>query len=189
MSLQPLLKTLLISASCLSLSVLAQSAPPPSASSAPQAIEKGERGMGQHHRHGKKARHDCTQAKNPTQCQARQDAMKANHDKAKQACQEKTGKERQNCMRLHMLNMTDCSQSVHRERCEARKAAASKCQNQTGEAFQICMKKQMPPPDCSQARHPERCQKMQAARAACQQKPETERRACMREQLPPKPAQ
>jgi len=65
----------------------------------------------------RKARFDCSQAKDPKACEERQAKMKAAHDKASKACESKQGMERRECMRHEM-----CAQSKDPKACEERAA-------------------------------------------------------------------
>jgi hypothetical protein len=54
----------------------------------------------------RKARFDCSQAKDPKLCEENRAKLKAAHEKAAKACEGKAGGERQDCMRREM-----CAQS------------------------------------------------------------------------------
>ena len=65
----------------------------------------------------RKARFDCSQAKDPKACEERQTKLKAAHEKANKACEGKRGAERHECMRQEM-----CAQSKDPKGCEERAA-------------------------------------------------------------------
>jgi len=65
----------------------------------------------------RKARFDCSQAKDPKACEERQAKLKAAHEKANKACEGKQGTERHECMRQEM-----CAQSKDPKGCEERAA-------------------------------------------------------------------
>ena len=62
----------------------------------------------------RKARFDCSQAKDPKLCEENRAKLKAAHDKALKACESKQGGERHDCMRREM-----CAQSIDPAKCEA----------------------------------------------------------------------
>src|SRR5688500_803228 len=62
----------------------------------------------------RKARFDCSQAKDPKLCEENRAKLKAAHDKATKACEGKKGGERHDCMRREM-----CAQSMDPAKCEA----------------------------------------------------------------------
>lgn len=94
----------------------------------------------------RKARFDCSQAKDPKACEERREKMKAAHDKAGKACEGKQGQERRDCMRHEM-----CAQAKDPKACEARaeemKAAMQKarkaCEGKQGQERRDCMRQEM----------------------------------------------
>jgi hypothetical protein len=94
----------------------------------------------------RKARFDCSQAKDPKACEEREAKMRAAHEKAKKACEGKQGAERRECMRHEM-----CAQSKDPKGCEehaakrkadlekARKACEGKPQGERRE----CVRQEM----------------------------------------------
>ena len=71
----------------------------------------------------RKARHDCSQAKDPKACEERRAKIKETRDKAAKACEGKQSGERRDCMRREL-----CAQAKDPKTCEARaeKAAAER---------------------------------------------------------------
>jgi hypothetical protein len=71
----------------------------------------------------RKARHDCSQAKDPKACEERVAKMKEMRAKAAKSCEGKQGGERRDCMRREL-----CAQAKDPKACEARaeKAKADK---------------------------------------------------------------
>ena len=98
---------------------------------------------------GRKARFDCSQAKDPKACEERHAKIKAAHDKAVKACEGKAGPERRDCMRVAM-----CAESKDPKACEAKaKEAAQRnqaqrekiraaCKDKTGEELKACIHEQ-----------------------------------------------
>ena len=68
----------------------------------------------------RKARFDCSQAKDPKACEENRAKLKAAHEKASKACESAKGAEHGACMRKEM-----CAQSQDPAKCEAR--ASSRC--------------------------------------------------------------
>ncbi|MGE5387222.1 MAG: hypothetical protein ACM3SV_15175 [Betaproteobacteria bacterium] len=166
-----LLAACLTVASLLSLPALAQPAPAAGAGGPGMSTASNMPGSGRGMR-------NCTQAADPTACQAHREARQ----KAFAACKEKPAAERRQCMQDQRMNNIDCGKAKNSERCEARKKAATECKGKTGSEFHQCVRDKLPPPDCSKARNPERCAAMQKAREACQGKTGTELRQCVASQ-------
>ena len=93
----------------------------------------------------RKARFDCSQAKDPKACEENRAKMKAAHEKASKACEGKAGGERQDCMRREM-----CAQSKDPAKCEAavkeraarHDKAREACKDKQGEDLKACMREQ-----------------------------------------------
>lgn len=77
---------------------------------------------------------DCSKAPNPEQCKTRQEARQ----QAFEACKDKAGPERRDCMRDHMPPV-DCSKSRNPQRCEARQKAQDACKGKVGPERRQCM--------------------------------------------------
>ena len=94
----------------------------------------------------RKARHDCSQAKDPKACEERHAKIKEARDKAAKACEGKQDAERRECMRREM-----CAQSKDPKACEERaakaKAAMQKarqaCEGKQGQERRDCMRQEM----------------------------------------------
>ena len=90
-------------------------------------------------------RFDCSQAKDPKACEERLAKAKAAHEKARKACEGKSGEEGRDCMRREM-----CAQAKDPGKCEARvkEAAAQRakireaCKDKTGEDLKSCVRAQ-----------------------------------------------
>jgi len=167
-------------ATLLALPAMAQNAPAPAASentiSGSQSTPRMQP-RAQHHHHGQRMQ-DCAKASNPTACNAQREAQR----KAWDACKDKAGAERRDCMREQRRNV-DCSKSVNPQQCAAHQEAAKACQGQSGPALRQCMQDKMPPVDCSKSPNPQRCEQHQKARVACKDKLGPEHKACLREQF------
>lgn len=122
---------------------------------------------------------NCSEMTNPAACEARQAARA----KAFEACNDKAGNERRQCMREQRMAGTDCSKSRNPQQCEARKQAYQACRGQAQSKLRQCMAERMPPVDCSKAPNPQRCEQHQKARMACQDKAGPEHMACLRAQF------
>ena len=93
----------------------------------------------------RKARFDCSQAKDPKACQENAAKLKAAHEKASKACESKKGGERHDCMRREM-----CAQSADPAKCEAgareraarRAKAQEACKDKTGDERKACIREQ-----------------------------------------------
>jgi Spy/CpxP family protein refolding chaperone len=93
----------------------------------------------------RKARFDCSQAKDPKGCEERRAKMKAAHDKAAKACEAKKGAEHGACMRTQM-----CAQSADPAKCEAkakegqanRDKVREACKDKKGDEFRACAREQ-----------------------------------------------
>ena len=89
----------------------------------------------------RKARFDCSQAKDPKACEERRAQIKAAHDKALKACESKKGGDHVACMRTQM-----CAQAKDPKACEAKaKEAADRrdaireaCKDKKGDDFRAC---------------------------------------------------
>jgi Spy/CpxP family protein refolding chaperone len=97
----------------------------------------------------RKARFDCSQAKDPKACEERQAKFKAAHEKALKACEGKQAGAQRDCMRGAM-----CAESKDPAKCEARaKEMAQKhqanrdqireaCKDKKGDEFKACAREQ-----------------------------------------------
>ena len=93
----------------------------------------------------RKARFDCSQAKDPKACEERVAKAKAAYEKARKACDATKGDQRRDCMRREM-----CLQSADPAKCEARikEAAANRekiraaCKDKKGEELRACVREQ-----------------------------------------------
>ena len=140
-------------------------------------MQQGGQGMGQKGP-GASGPRDCSQAQNPEACNAHREARA----KANEACKDKAGPERKQCMIDQRQNF-DCSKSMNPQQCEARIVTYKECQSQQGPAFRQCVQQKMPAPDCSKATDPKRCETHQKAREACKDKVGPEHKTCLREQF------
>src|SRR5688572_22625695 len=112
-------------------------APPALLAQAPQAGDAAKQ--------PRKARFDCSQAKDPKACEERVAKVKAAHEKALKACEGQKSDQRRDCMRREM-----CAQSADPAKCEARaKEASAKrekvreaCKDKTGEDLKACVREQ-----------------------------------------------
>ena len=94
----------------------------------------------------RKARVDCSQAKDPKACEERQAKFKAARDKASKACEGKQASERRECMRHEM-----CAQSKDPKGCEEHAAkmkaemqkARKACEGKQGPERRECMRQEM----------------------------------------------
>jgi len=128
---------------------------------------------------GQRAPRDCAQAPNPEACKAHQHAR----NQAREACRDKVGPDRKQCMGEQMQNF-DCAKAGNPQQCEARKKVYQECKGQAaGPAFRQCVRQKMPAVDCTTATDPKRCELHQKARAACKDKFGPEHKACLREQF------
>jgi hypothetical protein len=93
----------------------------------------------------RKARFDCSQAKDPKACEEHRAKMKAAHEQATKACESAKGAEHGACMRKQM-----CSQAQDPAKCEARAKegqakrdkAREVCKDKKGDEFRACMREQ-----------------------------------------------
>ena len=93
----------------------------------------------------RKARFDCSQAKDPKACEERSARTRAAHDKAAKACESAKGAEHGACMRKQL-----CAQSQDPAKCEARAKqgqanrdkAREACKDKKGDEFRACMREQ-----------------------------------------------
>lgn len=76
---------------------------------------------------------DCNLARDPTRCVAWQQAQIE--------CQEKSGKEKRQCM-LAKMPPPDCSKAPEPERCEVKEKARKACQGKPGKEFRACLRRQ-----------------------------------------------
>lgn len=127
---------------------------------------------------GPRAARDCAQTPNPAACQARRDAR----IQAVEACRDKVGPERRQCMR-EQGPAYDCAKAPNPQRCAERRQAVQGCKGQAGMAMRQCMQQRKGPADCVGAVDPQRCELHQKARTACQDKVGPEHKACLYEQL------
>lgn len=79
---------------------------------------------------------DCSKARNPAQCEARQ--------KARQACKDRKGAEFRQCIQDNMPP-PDCSKARNPQRCEARQKAREACKGKVGREHRRCMRDQLRP--------------------------------------------
>lgn len=129
---------------------------------------------------GRQARtpRDCSAAPNPAACNAHREARLM----ARDACKDKAGPQRRQCMQEQMQNF-DCAKAGNPQQCEARQMAYKACQGQAGPAFRQCVQQKMPAMDCSKAPNPARCEQHQKARIACQDKIGPDHMNCLRQQF------
>jgi Spy/CpxP family protein refolding chaperone len=93
----------------------------------------------------REGRFDCSKAKDPKACEERVAKAKAARDKARQACEGKTGDEQRDCMRREM-----CAQTKDPAKCEAqvkeRMAQRAKireaCKDKKAEELKACIREQ-----------------------------------------------
>ena len=90
---------------------------------------------------------DCSKAQDPKACEERLAKVKSAHQKARQACESKSGTERRDCMRKEM-----CAQSPDPAKCEAsiKQKAAERgerrakireaCRDKKGEELSACIR-------------------------------------------------
>jgi len=76
---------------------------------------------------------DCSKARDPQRCQAR--------EAARAACQGKRGAAHRQCMEDGMPP-PDCGRSADPTRCAAKQAAREACRDKTGPAHRQCMREQ-----------------------------------------------
>lgn len=80
---------------------------------------------------------DCSKARDPQRCEARQKARAACKDKAR-------GPEHRQCVEEHMPP-PDCSKARNPERCTAMQAAREACKGKTGPEHRQCLRGQAKP--------------------------------------------
>ena len=89
----------------------------------------------------KKARSDCSQAKDPKACEERVAKGKAALEKARKACEGKQGNERSDCVRREL-----CAQAKDPAACEARAKAnverREACKGKKGDELRTCILEQ-----------------------------------------------
>ena len=78
---------------------------------------------------------DCGSAKNVEQCKARQEVQR----KVREACQGKTGKARQQCVKKE-TRVAECSVSADPARCERYRKARELCSEKLGSEHQQCLR-------------------------------------------------
>jgi Spy/CpxP family protein refolding chaperone len=92
---------------------------------------------------GGERRFDCTQAKDPKACEERMAKMKDARDKARKACEGKSGDERRDCMEKSF-----CAQAKDPAKCEAslkeraahREKIREACKDKKGEELKSCIR-------------------------------------------------
>lgn len=168
----------LLMASLISLPASAQGGPGMGGGMGPGATQDMGPGMMQGGGRQARAPRDCSLAPNPAACNAHREARLM----ARDACKDKAGLQRRQCMQDQMQNF-DCAKAGNPQQCESRKTAYKACQGQAGPAFRQCVQQKMPAMDCSKAPNPARCEQHQKARIACQDKIGPEHKACLREQF------
>lgn len=77
---------------------------------------------------------DCSKARNPQNCEARQKAMAG--------CQDKTGPARRSCVE-DAMPPRDCGQAKSPQRCEAQQKAREACKGKSGKERRNCMREQL----------------------------------------------
>lgn len=77
---------------------------------------------------------DCTQARDPARCEARQ--------KARAACIQHQGKKLRQCIQDHMPP-PDCTKSRRRERCESLVKAQAACRDVAYQGKSMCLQQQL----------------------------------------------
>lgn len=85
---------------------------------------------------------DCSKSRQPERCEARNQAV--------EACKDKTGPARRQCMQEKMPPV-DCSKARSPQRCEAAQKAREACKDKTGAEMRNCMRAQMAPAKAPQA--------------------------------------
>lgn len=74
---------------------------------------------------------ECSQARDPARCAARQQAQLD--------CKDQRGRAKQQCL-LDKLPPPDCSQAEDRQRCEMRQQARAACQGKAGKELRACLR-------------------------------------------------
>lgn len=131
-----------------------------------------------HRQHGPA---DCRAAKDIESCTARQEAHKA----ALEACKDKAGSERQQCMHAQAQNL-DCTKAGNPQRCESRKHAYAACSGQGGPKFKQCVQQSMSNETCRRSADAARCELHRQARERCKNLIGQEHRQCLRDVLAPR---
>jgi hypothetical protein len=80
---------------------------------------------------------DCSRARNPQNCEARQTAL--------ELCKDQRGPARAQCVEDN-LPPPDCSKARNPDRCAARQAARAACTGKYGAARRACQREQQPAP-------------------------------------------
>ena len=78
---------------------------------------------------------DCSKARNPERCEARQKAM--------ETCKDKRGKARQSCVE-DSVPAPDCGKAQNAQRCEARQKAREACKGKLGKERRVCQRENAP---------------------------------------------
>lgn len=78
---------------------------------------------------------DCTRARDPVRCEARQAALKN--------CAEKRGAERRTCLEASIPPI-DCGKTSNPPRCEAVEKAKQVCKGKTGKQLKTCLRDEQP---------------------------------------------
>ncbi len=90
-------------------------------------------------------RFDCSQAKDPKGCEERMAKMREARDKARQACEGKTGDERRDCMEkafcAEAKDPAKCEANL-KQRAERRQQIREACKGKTGEELRACIREQ-----------------------------------------------
>ena len=108
------------------------------------ALAQGSQGSGAKPP-AKKARYDCSQAKDPKACEERRAKIRAAHERATKACEGKQGGAHKDCMRTQM-----CSEAKDPKACEARakemqanrEKIREACKGKQGEDLKACAREQ-----------------------------------------------
>ncbi|WP_313954240.1 hypothetical protein [Accumulibacter sp.] len=140
----------------------------------------GSTGMHGGARQARRGPVDCSRSADVEQCKARQQA----HRKVFEACKDKVGAERRQCMH-QQAQMTDCSQARNPQQCETRKQAYAACQGRNGAQFKRCVQLQAPSSACAQASDPALCAQHEKARTVCAPTTGAEHLQCLRDILAP----
>lgn len=89
---------------------------------------------------GKRGPLDCTKARNPERCQARQEEKQ----KARAICKGRMGTEYKQCMQQNMPPV-DCGKSPNPERCAKRQQARAACKDKVGPEHRQCLRDNLAP--------------------------------------------
>lgn len=77
---------------------------------------------------------DCSKARDPARCEARL--------QARQACRDKRGDSKRQCMEAYMVS-PDCARAEHPRRCIAQKKAEQACHGKQGKSYQACIRAEL----------------------------------------------